>query len=145
MTSFDEIIDTALVTIDDYKLNALYAKDEYAFYKFCDGLLIRNVPSFYNCRQSLEYDKEARCFVSDFDIFEKDIIVGLFTLAWWEREFNNGSQIQNTLITGSFKKHSGAQHIKQMRETIDGLREEIDRKMTNYELRYSIGGESNGL
>ena len=59
-TSFDAIEDMGLGQIDDYALSKLYTNDFKKFQKFCDGMLITATSFFKDCRQSLEYDLEAR-------------------------------------------------------------------------------------
>ena len=40
MTSFDDIIDLALIIVNDYRLSKLFLQDENSFKTYCDGFLI---------------------------------------------------------------------------------------------------------
>ena len=82
MTSFDQVIDLALVTVDDYKLVKLYNQSEQEFKKWCDGFLLSAVPNFFQCRQSLEYDATTRQFVSDLTNIEISILADFWIIEW---------------------------------------------------------------
>ena len=74
MTSFDEIIDLALVTVNDYRLSKLAEQGEENFNTYVDGFLISSIPYFPECRQSLDFDAEQRQFESDLTNLEKSIL-----------------------------------------------------------------------
>lgn len=134
-TSFDTIIDLALSTVDDYTLVKLYNQGEAEFLKFCDGLLIRAIPNFYHCRQSLAYDAEKREFVSDFSPLEVSILADLWAIEWMTRKVDNSSQFQAKLQnSGSFKNHSEAQNLKEKTAWLDRMRERVYQKITDYQL-----------
>lgn len=134
-TSFSTIEDIALITINDYKIGKLYQKDEEKFKAYCDGFLISAVPNFFQCRQSLEYSLDNREFASDLTTLEVSILADLWAIEWLERETQNAAQLANALQTSqSFKLHSPAQHIKEQSTFLDKLREEVDRKLTKYQL-----------
>lgn len=82
MTSFDTVIDLALTTVADYKLQKLYSQDQDDFLTFCDGLLIRAVPNFYQCKQSLEYDAITREFSSELSALEVSILADFWVIEW---------------------------------------------------------------
>ena len=134
-TTFDEVEDLALIIVNDYKLNNLYNKDIIAFHKYCDGFLIKAIPNFTLCKQSLEYDLENRTFLYDLTILEKDILSDYWVLEWYTREANNASQIANKLqTTGSFKSHSEAQNMKAKESRLNVMREKVAQKCIDYQL-----------
>ena len=49
MTTFDDIIDLALVKVNDYRLTKLYKQSEADFQTYVDGFLISAIPSFVAC------------------------------------------------------------------------------------------------
>ena len=53
MTSFDEIIDIALVKVDDYKIMEAYNQSQDVFKQYCDGFLINAIPNFFQCNSLL--------------------------------------------------------------------------------------------
>lgn len=81
-TSFDIIEDTALMVVDDYKLTSLYNSSLKNFKGWCDGFLIKAIPNFYKCKQSLEYDAVNRQFVSDLDNLEISILADFWVIEW---------------------------------------------------------------
>lgn len=135
-TSFDEIIDLALTLIDDYKLLKLYNQSEIKFLTYCDGLLLAAVPNFFRCNQSLDYDVTQRQFNNQLTSAEISILADLWILEWFKKETQDSRKI-NALLqsSGSFKSHSAAQNLKEKTSYLDGLREKVEQKMTNYQLQ----------
>lgn len=135
-TSFDEIIDLALITIDDYKLRKLYDLSIEQFQTYCDGFLISAIPNFYRCRHSLEFIESDRTFVEDLSLLEKKILADLYGIEWARNELQNAAQLRLKLqVPSSFKNHSSAQHIKELSSYIRTLEIDVDLKFTNYELQ----------
>lgn len=135
-TSFDEIIDLALTLIDDYKLRKLYNQSEVKFLIFCDSLLLAAVPNFFRCNQNLDYDTATRQFNNQLTNLEISILADLWILEWFKKETQDSRKI-NALLqsSGSFKSHSAAQNLKEKSTYLDGLREKVEQKMTNYQLQ----------
>ena len=135
-TSFDEIIDLALTLIDDYKLRKLYDQSEAKFLMFCDSLLLAAIPNFFRCNQSLDYDTATRQFNNQLTSLEISILADLWILEWFKKETQDSRKI-NALLqsSGSFKSHSAAQNLKEKTTYLDGLREKVDQKITNYQLQ----------
>ena len=135
-TSFDTIIDLALTLIDDYKLIKLYNQSEQKFLAYCDSLLISAIPNFFRCNQSLEYTAETRQFSNQLTNAEISILADLWILEWFQKETQDSRKI-NALLqsSGSFKSHSAAQNLKEKSAYLDGLREKVEQKMTNYQLQ----------
>ena len=135
-TSFDEIIDLALTLIDDYKLRKLYDISQTKFLSQCDSYLIAAIPNFTRCNQSLEYDASARQFLNTLTPLEISILADLWILEWFNKETQDSRKI-NALLqsSGSFKTHSAAQNLKEKSSYLDGLREKVEQKMTNYQLQ----------
>lgn len=135
-TSFDIIIDQGLIAVDDYRLAKLYNQSQDNFQMFCDGLLIRAVPNFTLCRQSLSYDTTTREFVSDFTDLEVSILADYWAIEWMTRYVQNSAQFQAKLQTsGSFRNFSEAQNLKEKASYLDGMREKVSQKETNYQLQ----------
>lgn len=135
-TSFDQVIDLALVTVDDYKLVKLYNQSQEGFQKWCDGFLLSAIPNFFQCRQSLEYDTTTRQFVSDLTSTEVSILADLWIVSWLQRETQNSAKINALLQTsGSFKTHAASQNLKEKSSYLDGLREKVYQKITDYQLQ----------
>lgn len=135
-TSFDQVIDLALVTVDDYKLVKLYNQSQQGFQQWCDGFLLSAIPNFFQCRQSLDYDVTTRQFVSDLTETEISILADLWVISWLLRETQNSAKINALLQTsGSFKTHAASQNLKEKSAYLDGLREKVYQKITDYQLQ----------
>ena len=132
-TSFDEILDIALTTVDDYSLVKLYKKSPDEFQLFCDGLLIRAIPNFFQCQQKLDYDAETRTFNVDLSLIEKSILADLWSIEWMTRKVDNSAQFQAKLqSSGNFKNHSEAQNLKEKTSWLDRMRERVYQKINDY-------------
>lgn len=136
MTSFDKIINLALVTVNDYKLTKLFNKSRENFEEWCDGFLLSAIPNFTLCRQKLDYDEKAREFVSDLTPLEIKILADFWVIEWFTREVQDSTSINTLLQTsGSFKTHSASQNLKEKSSYLDGLREKVSQKITDYQLQ----------
>ena len=135
-TSFNTVIDMALVDINDYKFTKAFIQGEEIFNKWCDGFLLRSVPYFTDCRQNLSYNTEAREFDADLSNTEISILADLFKIAWYERERNDSTGINDKLqaSSGGFKTHSPSQNLKEKTITLDGLREKLSQRLSDYQL-----------
>ena len=135
MTSFDDIIDLALIKVNDYRLSKLYKQSEADFQTYVDGFLISAIPSFVECRQSLAYDLNSRTFSVDLTSLEQSILADLWIISWYERDNNTYAFYRQHLqAASSFKNHSESQNLKENSIYVDKLREELDRKKISYQL-----------
>lgn len=136
MTSFDEIIDIALVKVDDYKIMKAYNQSQDVFKQYCDGFLINAIPNFFQCKQSLDYNVDKRKFISDLTNVEISILADFWVIEWFNREIQNSTKINALLQTsGSFKTHAASQNLKEKGAYIDILREKVYQKITDYLLQ----------
>lgn len=133
-TSFDEIIDLALTLIDDYALINLYNQNQQKFFTVCDSYLIAAVPNFTRCKQSLSYDATLRQFDNELTDLEISILADYWILAWFEKQTQDSKKF-NALLqsSGSFKSHSAAQNLKEKNTYLNGLREKVSQKVTDYQ------------
>lgn len=135
MTSFDDIIDLALITVNDYRLTKLFNQDEDSFKTYCDGFLISAIPDFPECRQSLEYNLEERTFNVELTSVEKSILANLWIIKWYLRDNQTYALYRQHLqAASSFKNHSESQNLKENSTYLDKLREELDRQKVSYQL-----------
>ena len=133
-TPFDTIIDLALTLIDDYALINLYNQNQQKFFTVCDNYLIAAVPNFTRCKQSLSYDATLRQFDNELTDLEISILADYWILAWFEKQTQDSKKF-NALLqsSGSFKSHSAAQNLKEKNTYLNGLREKVSQKVTDYQ------------
>lgn len=133
-TPFDTIIDLALTLIDDYALINLYNQSQQKFFAVCDSYLIAAVPNFTRCKQSLNYDATLRQFDNELTDLEISILADYWILAWFEKQTQDSKKF-NALLqsSGSFKSHSAAQNLKEKNTYLNGLREKVSQKVTDYQ------------
>lgn len=137
MTDFDTIIDLALITVNDHRIAKIYNKDTEGFQEYVDGFLKRAVPYFTDCKQNLSYDADNRYFDADLTPMEQSILADLWVIEWLVRDNNTYALYRQHLQnSGSFKNHSEAQNLKEFSAQADKMREELNRKLTDYQLSY---------
>ena len=73
-TSFDTVIDLALVTVDDYKLGKLIKQSEDEFNTYVDGFLIAAIGDFDRNIRPITYDAEVRTFSIELSQEEIEIL-----------------------------------------------------------------------
>ena len=136
MTSFDDVIDLALIEINDYRLTKLYENQTSEnFNNYVDGFLITAIPLFTKCRQSLEYNLDERTFLNDLTTSEQSILAKLWILQWYRKDNQTYALYRQHLQnSGSFKNHSESQNLKENSIYADKLKEEIDRLIVAYQL-----------
>ena len=75
MTPYDDILDLALVSIEDYRLNKLSTDSPAEFKLILEGFMIRGLSNFENCIKDLsDRDDEAHQFNVVLDDLEKSFI-----------------------------------------------------------------------
>ena len=134
-TTFDQIIDMALLSVKDYKLDELSQTSSSDFQTITEGFLLRGLPEFTTCRQSLAYDLTARTFVSTLTDMEISILADLWVEEWMRQQVNNVTQFKLKMTTTDFKHYSEAENLKQKAEWLDRIREKVKQKMTDYDLQ----------
>ena len=133
-TTFSEIIDVALVTIQDYKLNSLYQTNPEDFQTITNAFLLRGLPQFINCKTPLTYDMGAQTFTNTLSPLEISILADLWVYEWFEWHVQNVTQFENKMTPSDFKHYSEAENLKQKSEYLDRLREKHSQKMVDYGL-----------
>ena len=70
MTPYDDILDLALVSIEDYRLNKLSTESPAEFKLILEGFMIRGLSNFENCVKNLsDRNDESRQFNVSLDDF----------------------------------------------------------------------------
>ena len=134
MTAFTDIYDTALVVMQDYKLDNLANTNYDAFLVFMKGLLKNGIPFFNCCLKSLEYNDVDNYFVSDLDSKEQSILAMCLTYEWFKRDVNDASQYRQKLSTRDFKTESSYQSLQKRSEYLDKMKEQIVQEIQNYQI-----------
>ena len=131
-TLFTDIYELFLVEIIDWKIDRIYDTSVPTFETYLQGFLVRAVPKFTNCEQSLVYSLVTDSFTSDFTVVEKSILAILMTIEWMNKEVQNISQFNNLLSDQDMKFHSAAQNLREKSEYKDRLRETVSQDMVDY-------------
>lgn len=131
-TTFQQVIDLALIEIRDYKLDKIYRTNQEMFKIITEGFLIRGLPLFYNCRHSLEYDLETSSFINTLTPFEMKILSDIWIEQWLTYHTNNLSQFENVMTPNDFKRHSEAENLNQKVNYLDIIREKYSQEIVEY-------------
>lgn len=132
-TSFDTIEDLFLISVRDYRIDAL-ASNQTVLQQYLDGFLIKAVPNFTACLQDLSYDSVARTFASTFTNLENEILASLMEVEWFKSDVNDVTQINLHLMNREFKLNSENENLKQKSEYLDRAREKAHQLATEYQL-----------
>lgn len=134
-TLFSEISDLALITMQDYKLDQLYEKSEEDFATFMAGFIVRSIPLFAHCKQSLDYDLEEQAFINVLTNKEKDILANYVIQLWVERIQHNLTRLSATMTPSDAKRTNLPQQIEKTQSVINEMREKNNQNETVYELQ----------
>lgn len=131
-TPFSDIEDLAMVTIQDYKLDALYKKSPTDWATFVGGFVARAVLLFDNSAIDLSYDTETLSFNNTLGNAEINILVYLFIQMWLERSTQNLSQKMATMTPSDAKRTNLPTTLKEQHYALDAIREKTSQLMTSY-------------
>lgn len=137
MTSYDDIIDLALVSIEDYRLNKLSVNSPQDFKTVLDGFMIKGLSSFDNCTKDLaDRDDIKRQFNFILSDIEKDILADYTIIAWLDKEINDTGQITGMLQNKhEATRYSEANNLKSKMDLRVVKNEDVSVKKSNYALR----------
>lgn len=131
-TTFDEVIDLALMGVKDYQLDNLYKKNVDKFQDVCDGFLVKAIPEFIYCKTPLSCNLETRTFNNELKPLEISILADLWVAQWWKRQINDVTQFKLKMSPTDFKHYSEAENLKQKQDSLDKAREMYAQKMVDY-------------
>ena len=137
MTSYDDIIDLALVSIEDYRLNKLSVNSPQDFKTVLDGFMIKGLSSFDNCAKDLtDRNDTQRQFNFVLSDIEKDILADYTIIAWLDKEINDTGQITGMLQNkNEATRYSEANNLKSKMDLRVIKNEDVSVKKSSYTLR----------
>ena len=136
-TSFDSVIDMALIIIRDYKLDALYDSDENSFKQVLQGYMLKGLPKFeVSSIKSLEYNLTNREFVEDLDDIEIDIISDWTVIMWYTDQIQDVLEFKEPLPDVDFKRLATGQNLKPRQAYLQELRRKAKQDATNYQFMH---------
>lgn len=136
MTSYDEILDLALVSIEDYRLNKLAENSIQDFKTVLEGFMIRGLPNFDNCVKDLsKRDDAKRVFFEKLDDLEKSILADWTVIMWFDKEINDIRQITAMLQNNKeAHRYSEASNLNAKASRRMQIREDVGYKQSKYSL-----------
>ena len=136
-TSFDSVIDMALIIIRDYKLDALYQEDAGSFNLVLQGYMLKGLPKFeVSCVDSLAYNLETRTFERELSDVEIDIISDWTVIMWYTDQINDVLEVKEPLSDVDFKRLATGQNLKPRQAYLQELRRKAKQDATNYQFMH---------
>ena len=136
-TSFDSVIDMALIIIRDYKLDALYQEDAGSFNLVLQGYMLKGLPKFeVSCVDSLAYNLETRTFERELSDVEIDIISDWTVIMWYTDQINDVLEFKEPLSDVDFKRLATGQNLKPRQAYLQELRRKAKQDATNYQFMH---------
>ena len=136
-TSFDSVIDMALIIIRDYKLDVLYQDDADSFNLVLQGYMLKGLPKFeVSCVDSLAYDLETRTFERELSDVEIDIISDWTVIMWYTDQINDVLEFKEPLSDVDFKRLATGQNLKPRQAYLQELRRKAKQDATNYQFMH---------
>lgn len=133
-TPFKDVVDMALITIQDYKIDKLYNNCKSQWIKYLSGFVVKAIPHFDCSRIDLDFDISTLSFKNDLGYREIMILANWAVYEWFTREVQNVSQFNLTMTPSDFKRYAESQNLKEKSEYKDKLREIATQAMTVYSL-----------
>lgn len=137
-TPFSNIYDLCLVDIRDYRLDYLYDNNQQALYSYLEGLLIKSIPKFVGCLESLEYNVSTSTFNNVLSLKAQDILADYMVITWMEQNTNDATQINLKLQGRDKKSHQSSTNLKEKSERLDRMREKVRQDECDYQLNFDV-------
>lgn len=138
MTSYDDILDLALVSIEDYRLDKLATESPVEFKLILEGFMIRGLSNFDNCVKDLSNrDEIEHQFNVQLDEQEKSIIADWTAIMWLDKEINDTRQITAMLQNrNEAHRYSEANNLKAKADRRVQMTEDVRHKQAMYSLKH---------
>jgi hypothetical protein len=133
-TPFSSVIDMALIIINDYNLDALQTTSQTDFDAVMQAYLIKSVPKFTGCLQSLDYDTTSASFNNTLTTKEIDILADYTAITWFTNQLQDVLEFKEALQDADFKRYSTGQNLQPRMNYLDELREKVRQDETDYQL-----------
>lgn len=136
-TSYIEIYDLALVSIQDYLIDKLARKSEEDLFTYLEGFLMKAIPKFHNCKQNLaDRDDDNRQFNCTLTDMEKLILSDYLVLTYLDKEILDRRQIIGMLQNKTeANRYSEANLLKEKMNLRASKNEEVNYYQTLYDLK----------
>ena len=135
-TPYSDIIDLALVSIEDYHLNRVAVENPEAFLTILEGYMIRGLGNFTWCKHNLDdRDDSNKRFNVALTSLEKKIIADYTVISWLDKEINDTRQITAMMQNkNEAHRYSEANNLRAKEEWRVKLYEDVGIKKTEYSL-----------
>ena len=136
MTSYDDILDLALVSIEDYRLNNTSPE---TLRMILEGFMVRGLSNFNNCIKNLsDRNDDNHTFNIELDDYEKSIIADWTVIMWLDKEINDTRQITGMLQNkNEAHRYSEANNLNAKVNHRIQMVEDVKQKQTDYSLKHN--------
>lgn len=133
-TPFSTIVDRALITIEDYKLNKLFNLAPDDFKARVTSYVVKAVPQFTQCLKSLSYDIVSKEFDETLDEMEINILADYVGIVWYQGELQDVLEFKEALQDKEFKRYSTGQNLTPRRNYLTDLYVRVSQYVTDYQI-----------
>jgi len=135
-TTFDEIIDLAKISFNDYKLDQLYNISIDDFTTYMSGFVVKSIPKFYDCKQNLEsVNLMTNTFPFELTLTEKVILSDFTVIEWMTSKILDITQMNLHLNDTDFRHYSEAQNLTAKTNVQNILIERVNQNATSYGIK----------
>ena len=132
-TPFIDVIDIAMISIRDHKLDKIFIDDEETFINIMSGYLVKAVAKFATTAMTgLEYDLSEKKFVNDLDDCEKDILADWMGYLWMQDIQQDVLELRAALSDSDFRRIEQAALLKSRTAYLEYMRRKIKIDTNNY-------------
>jgi len=137
-TPYNDVIDLALVTIRDYKLDQLYDKSPTDFEIYMQGFMKKGIPYFTNCLKNLFLRNEiAKEFDETLDYDEIGILSDYTILEWLKTEIYDVRQITGMMQNGKEAHRFSEANLLDKKILLKATTiEDLNQKKTDYGIKH---------
>lgn len=131
-TTFEEVFDYFMTTLNDYRLLALFNSSPTDFKVYLSAWLIESTADFTVCDQSLAYSNYE--FTETLTQRNINMLVLYMKIRWEEKEVENLLQMNNFVQDRDFHTFSQANNMNAKKDRLITLKEELSQKLVEYGL-----------
>lgn len=135
-TELSSIYDLFLLTVTDYRLEALYEASVEDFENYLEAWLRFAIQDFDNyCTQSLAFTND------NFDVVltEENMIMlaMMMTKYWMQKNVNDITQMNLHVTDRDFKMASEANNLREKKDHLNGMTERISQALIDYSFKHT--------
>ena len=137
-TPASDVFDLFMSLISDYRLDSLYlSSGSSGLNTYLESWLLYSINDFDICNQSLEYSTATQEFSVDLNTENKLMLARIMKRYWANKILNDLLGMGLHLQDRDFKTHSENENIKEKRNLLNQITEEVSKALSDYGYKYN--------